>query len=647
MKKFSLFALAAAGLLLGACADKDAVLDENSKSFGNGKSESFFKINVNLPTDLSGTTRATEWGEASKLDDGLPAEYQIDNILLLLFEGANESAATLKQVIQLTDNQTDYEDTPNQITTRGTYIAKLNGAPSSNLYALAVVNGGSVISYTNETAVAVGSGAETTSLGTTSTIEDLRNAGAKVVSASVGSNPFVYEKEEKTYFFMTNAVLSTKQGGIESPSESPILTTLAAINADCIYESEAAAQLGNAATDIYVERAMAKVTVDGVNADTKAITVNAGVKKKGGAAITATLLGWTLDNTNTQSYILHKVPAAQVWNLKTLSTTPPSDPYRFIGTYPVFSGQSLYRTYWAEDPNYNSDGTFSLATESDFTNGVGTSNPKYCFENTFDVAHQIHKETTRVLFKVQLNTTEPAYTIGIDKKTLYAESDLQDVVKSDLMNQPGFVEWWNTNGKEGETLTASDITVHWYDGTTAGEAAEGISSATTTVAGVKKVYKIVIASAKLKDSPSLTAISTPDQAIISTLNSQLGKVELYKGGVAYYQVRVKHFGDILTPWNSNEYKVDANHPEYAPKESTIATIYPDADDNRQDANYLGRYGMVRNNWYLISVGEIVGFGSAVVPELPTHPDDELEEMYIKARINILSWAKRPQNWNLK
>ena len=159
--------------------------------------------------------------------------------------------------------------------------------------------------------------------------------------------------------------------------------------------------------------------------------------------------------------------------------------------------------------------------------------------------------------------------------------------------------------------------------------------------------QFIIASAKLKDSPSLTAISTPDQAIISTLNSQLGKVELYKGGVAYYQVRVKHFGDILTPWNSNEYKVDANHPEYAPKESTIATIYPNADDNRQDANYLGRYGMVRNNWYLISVGEIVGFGSAVVPELPTHPDDELEEMYIKARINILSWAKRPQNWNLK
>ena len=86
---------------------------------------------------------------------------------------------------------------------------------------------------------------------------------------------------------------------------------------------------------------------------------------------------------------------------------------------------------------------------------------------------------------------------------------------------------------------------------------------------------------------------------------------------------------------------------YAPKEDQIADIYPAATDNRQDANYLGRYGMVRNNWYYIELGEIVGFGSAVVPDLPTHPDDELEDMYIKARINILSWAKRPQSWNLK
>ena len=123
----------------------------------------------------------------------------------------------------------------------------------------------------------------------------------------------------------------------------------------------------------------------------------------------------------------------------------------------------------------------------------------------------------------------------------------------------------------------------------------------------------------------------------------LANVERFVDGVAYYPIRIKHFGDDLTPWNSGEFK-----PSYAPAESTIASIYPAADDSRQDANYLGRYGMVRNNWYELEIGDILKVGSSTVPSLtPDHPDDEIEDLYIKARINILSWAKRTQSWNLK
>lgn len=636
MKKLSFLALAAAGLMMVGCSDKDTLVDESKTSLPNGKTEGFFKINVNLPTDLTAGTRAdaTTWGEADQLDDGLAAEYQIDNILLLIYDGTSESTATLKQVIQLTNTQESFEDDPNQITTRGTYVAHLNNAPTNNLYALAVVNGGTVISYNNETSVTVGGGATTTSLGASSTIENLRDASAKVTSDKVQENPFVYTKDNKKYFFMTNAVLSAKQGGTTDPTESPAISTLVPINADCIYESEAAAkaETATAAAEIFVERAMAKVTMDDL--EENAITVNAGVKTKGGAAITATLMGWTLDNTNSVSYILHKVPEDQVWNLKSFAAPADkkniTDPYRFVGTFPVLSGVSLYRTYWAEDPNYNSNGTFTAATESDFSALTGNANPQYCFENTFDVNHQIHRETTRVLVKVQLSTTEDAYTIGLDKKTLFSLADVQNSVKTDLMNQAAFVEWWDNNHKDAETtLNGSDITITWEEG--------------ANNAGKKTVKAISVNSEKLKASPAAIPAS-----VITTLNSQLGKVELYKEGVAYYQLRIKHFGDILTPWNDSEFKVDSTDPKkYAPAESTIETIYPDADDNRQDANYLGRYSMVRNNWYLISLNEIVGLGSSTIPELTAHPDDELEDLYIKARINILSWAKRPQSWNLK
>lgn len=121
---------------------------------------------------------------------------------------------------------------------------------------------------------------------------------------------------------------------------------------------------------------------------------------------------------------------------------------------------------------------------------------------------------------------------------------------------------------------------------------------------------------------------------------QLAKVEYFKGGVSYYVIRVKHFGDDLTPWNSGEYATK-------PVNGDVDAIYP--NDTRRDANYLGRYGMVRNNWYDIKLGEILKVGSSTVPEVSGDdtPDDELDELYIKARINILSWAKRTQNWNLK
>jgi hypothetical protein len=143
-------------------------------------------------------------------------------------------------------------------------------------------------------------------------------------------------------------------------------------------------------------------------------------------------------------------------------------------------------------------------------------------------------------------------------------------------------------------------------------------------------------------SSSTTVDGKNFSGVIATLNTMLVNVERFKGGIAYYPIRIKHFGDDLTPWN-----VNGAASEYltAPKESGIDDIYP--NDARRDANYLGRYGMVRNNWYELLIGDIVKIGYSEPPTIPSHPDDDQEDLYIKARINILSWAKRIQSWNLK
>ena len=110
----------------------------------------------------------------------------------------------------------------------------------------------------------------------------------------------------------------------------------------------------------------------------------------------------------------------------------------------------------------------------------------------------------------------------------------------------------------------------------------------------------------------------------------------YTNAESYYTVLIKHFGDDLTPWN------EANKTD---------NPYPDDDenaDNNADNNWLGRYGVLRNNWYEIEVTGIKGIGSATVPDVnddPT-PDDNVEK-YISVKINMLSWAKRKQSVTLE
>ena len=606
MKKFSFLMLAVAGMLFAACSsDKDVAGDTpNPVLSGNN---GYFKVNLNLPTQVAGSMR--DWSESANLSDGLTKEYAVNTVLLLIFEGASESAATLKQVITPTAVTPDpgAGDTPNQITAVKEYVAKLDNAPTSNLYALAVVNGTGIIEAgSSNTAVKINGGAD--------------QSGITIANLQVATSNAMITSDK---FFMTNAVLSTKVGGVTDPTATPALQILAPVKSEFIYETEAAAQSGTAATDIYVERGVAKVTVKN--------SLATSLKMKGGATATFTFGGWALDNTENFSYIVRKVPETFTWNLKTRSAAVTVDPYRFIGGNAVdklYGTANLYRTYWAEDPEYTSVASGKTTTTAPtFVTAVGDENPQYCHENTFPVAQQTHENTTRVVVKVNLSGAD-FYTIGADRKTLYTLDDVKNLVVTDLMDQSAFATWWATQSTL--TLTAADLTVTF----------------SSTDAGVVTVSDITVAKAKCDKTSPVTdpSINTALPAVITTLNTQLAKVEYFKGGDTYYVIRVKHFGDDLTPWNSSEWKTG-----HKPATGNVNAIYPDADDSRQIPNYLGRYGMVRNNWYDINLGEIVKIGSSTVPALlgDGTPDDELDELYIKARINILSWAKRVQNWNLK
>ena len=664
MKRLSFLALAAVGLLLGACTSDKLDDEKSTGKILEEKGVAYFKVNVNLPTVANGTTRAwEEGGTNSKLDDGMDAEYAVDNVLLILFgTDGDTGTGTVVQWNKLEDyNMASVtEDNPNQVTKNLSQVVTLTAASQAyaHLYALAVVNYTGVIEPGNsQTTLNIlktdGSGGKEENVSNV-TLERLQSAIA-LSTATAPDNIFVKEvtvgSNKEKHIFMTNAVLSKVRGGTKNPNLYPGATSgagsyiLPEVNPLYIFETKAEAQDSpTPAVDIYVERAVAKVTIDGVGTGGALTIAATGPKLKGSGTLSAVLSGWTLGNTNAKSYVVRQVPAYAsgvfAWNY--INSQASGDVYRFVGNYPVDAEYGTetagYRTYWALDPNYNEYKSAEMLNptwtdDNSWAKEFGDTKPLYCYENTFDVANQSYKNTTTAVLKVTFNTTEDFYTVGADRKSLYSADDVETLIANALMGLSDFVDEVKTkNGGTELTITKDHITPDW--GTAAG--AVTISDITVKIGSTDYTMK------------TGTNTFTKGTSYLTSVQSQVSNINRYDDGVSYYAIRIQHFGKELTPWNSESGAAEYGTDD-APAESSIATIYPGTGDD-QNNRYLGRYGMVRNNWYLLTIGDILKIGAATPGQLELdgdHPDDKLEDSYIKARINILSWAKRPQSWQLK
>ena len=401
-------------------------------------------------------------------------------------------------------------------------------------------------------------------------------------------------------FYMANAPEFTAAG------TEP--TTLVKI--DKIYATKQAAET-NKATTIHVERGLAKVTVAALPTNQ---TPTGSKYNNDKVDITA----WNLDVTNKSTFPIHKTagltsPFTTIWSA---STEAAPSTGRFVdGTNTAFK-----RVYWGVDPNYSTDYTTVADCEKEFTvlaanaeiNG-GAATPQYCLENTFDISHMMQGQTTRVVFKATYtpNGFKPGdtfYKIG-NNTDLWKKADLEAQIKA----------------KAQEVLketNAANVTV------TLNAAENNIEESAGT--------KILTEANVQHKSNNETNNVTKDQ--IKAINEKLGLkaatatdpivgIATYASGVSYYIARIKHFGDDLTSWKEG-------NDTYG--------------DNNEDNNkkYLGRYGVLRNNWYELTVHSVSGPGTPDVPTIkPTDPDDE-NYKYISVSVKILDWAKRSQNVDL-
>ena len=602
MKKLIFPAVAALALGLASCSSDEV-------NPGNGGQPSFAqggyaKVAINLPSQ-SGSNR----GANDSFEDGLASEYKVNKATLILFQGANETDAEFHSAYELNVSMEDNEDTPNQITSTTKIVERVNNGDLSGnkLYAMVILNGGTNVTVAADHLTATVYGKTLSSTGKEK-IAALQNN--KWNDATVNATTFT-----SGGILMSNAPLATKKSG-----ETGIGINTLVDFSKAVYKTEAEAQ-ASPATDIYVERAVGKVTVKSKEG-TLAKPAGAGATEVHFKGSTGTidykLVGWDLDLTNTESYFSRNVDAT--WN--NLRSNDPSADFRFIGTTPVKTGVELYRTYFAKDPNYNWTATTfdaskftKLAKKHTINTKFGDDAPQYCLENTFNVDNQNQNQTTRVILKVKIGDGSDFYTFNGDNTTLYKYDEALTRIKQTILHV--------MKGKDGySSLTAAGITgvtVSAYDASTGIVKVTGFKAQKTTTPPAG-------------GAPTVSTETFDDSSSeVSEVNTDLKTIAMYKGGMAYYPVRIKHFGDELTPWNKTE--------TTAP---TPGTIYPTANAEK---NYLGRYGVVRNNWYEIAVSSIKGIGSSIIPDPTKEPDDELYN-YIAVRINVLSWAKRTQHEDL-
>lgn len=622
-KQFGLPLMLASALAFSACSSDDVAENgapNGSYDFTKG---GYMAVNINLPSKSAGAFK----GVNDDFNDGLPSEYAVKKATLVLFEKATSSKegdATFHSIYDL-GNISMEMDRSTQITSTVKVVKQANdNAQGKKLLGLVILNG------SNTLVDVAGNSINGVNLTSTTKFSDL------VKSETNGDASNYYSATDG--FLMMNAPLATQQGGATTVTSADAgIATLVDVTSNVYGTKEEA--LAKTAANFYVERALAKVTFNGSKGQIKGTDVTLdGISQTN--VMHWSVENWNLDVTNKKSYFVHNMTGV----VNTLQTDYTVDgaviaaPFRFIGNTAVRTTDAKYRTYWGVDPNYESyvPADFETkAADADINGELGAEKPQYCFENTFNVANQNQNQTTRAMVKVKLNGGSTFYVFNGDKSKLYSEDGCKKRIKGDIANLQNVHKWIVANLDPTKT----------YDITATGNATVTLKDAATydTDARVEvETFTVKIPAAFSNSGSDVTYTLAAND--VSDLNAVLkNNVTKYENGIAYYPIRIKHFGNELTPWNN--YNATTNAGGHQAKAGDVYGLT--AEPTKAAARFLGRYGVLRNNWYELEVNSITGIGEPRIPQVPTtsDPDDELKQ-FISVNINILSWAKRVQKEDL-
>ena len=584
------FGLAVIAAMTASCSSNNDLVNGGNGSGENESGASYASITIDLPT-TSGTRAAND-----DFSEGTAKEYAVNDATLVIFKKGTATSENDYQYVETAslgnlepwkkDNTTD-----NGITTEATITAELKKAAvgeKGDYYALVILN--------NEK----GTDKKVT-LPTDNTTYGAWNIANNATAANLVDNT--------KGFYMANAPQFT-EADVEP-------TTLVKIKGIYRTKEEAHSKPG---TTVHVERGLAKVTVGKGTGKDYFTGAKASGSKYSNDDVKIT--NWALDVTNKSSFPVHVtaglkngvksagIPAyANIWKNEAATTSTAPATSRFVSQ--LSATGAFKRVYWGIDPNYSMELTNLTKCKEQFTivkadgsdaDWKSSTEPLYCLENTFDIKNMLQGQTTRVLLKATYTPNALASATETDK-TFFMIGKSSDIwTKDDLIKQ--------ITSKANEALnTTNTLTVELK-----GDLLKGGTHFLTTE------------NVSIKDGET----EKVDATLVGTLNTKLGLdetngvgIKTYKNGESYYIARIKHFGDDLTPWVAGNDTYGENN-----------------------LNWLGRYGVLRNNWYDLTINKISGPGYPDVPEVkPDTPDDE-DTKYINVSVKILDWAKRSQSWEL-
>lgn len=578
----NLFGMAVMATALVGCSSNDDI-NPNANEGADKAGEAYAKFTIQLPT-VSGT-RAVDPKTGTEFDGGTADEYAVNDAQLVIFKkyGTSEGEYTWVENVEIGNLEPWNDDKSQGVTRYANITAQLKGVSLDNT------------GNTYFALIILNNGSQSkVKLPTKGNTYSTWN-GAAIANAAA----FL---ESTNGFYMSNAPL-LKSGAPQ---------TLVPIKG--VYSTKEEAQ-NKPATTVYVERGMAKVTIGSTSFASKPVDATTStIYSKDKVQITE----WTLDVMNKSTYPVH-------------TTTGLTDKFANIwSTERFYASADPQRVYWGTDPNYSTTlndvdackGEFYLLDrEGNTYNGVTGSTvtwadqakPLYCLENTFDIDNMKQGQTTRVVFKATYTPSVLAGVTTAADKTFFM-----------IGNNPKI--WTKTNLEQQIANKAKELlnTTGTVNATISGDLLKGGSHLLTT--GNVTIQEGTVAKnddINFADLNTKLGLNNADKDVNG--NPTVG-IKTYENGECYYIARIKHFNE-LTSWSSGKETYGTNN---------------DTNNNL----YLGRYGVLRNNWYDLEVTKFSAPGYPDVPVVnPKTPDDE-DTKYINVEVKILDWAKRTQQVEL-